>query len=198
MDYIAGQQLADCFDDLGYPQKHQIASDLAQIMHSLFSITAPLAGSLFYVRQSQELSPLRFGGVAHPDAGCSLPSTIVDIGSTKLSMNPGPINDITFLNFPHQLPASFCGPFPSERSFLEAFAYGGIPPHRRIPHEDPHGSAYDMILKVYDSIRPLYTLDPHLFHFAHGDFSAANILVDPETGQVIGIIDWEMAGFRPS
>ncbi|KAI1044434.1 hypothetical protein LB505_013426 [Fusarium chuoi] len=33
--------------------------------------------------------------------------------------------------------------------------------------------------------------------FAHADISWENILLAPETGAVIGIIDWEMAGFWP-
>jgi hypothetical protein len=35
-------------------------------------------------------------------------------------------------------------------------------------------------------------------HFAHGDLSDFNILVDPATGAVTGVIDWEMGGFRPA
>ena len=37
-----------------------------------------------------------------------------------------------------------------------------------------------------------------MFHLAHGDFSSYNILIDPDTGAVTGLIDWEMAGFRPA
>ncbi|KAJ9301513.1 hypothetical protein DTO271G3_1648 [Paecilomyces variotii] len=34
-------------------------------------------------------------------------------------------------------------------------------------------------------------------HFAHADFSYDNIMVDEESGDVTGMIDWEMAGFWP-
>lgn len=172
MEYLPGIQLADCFDDLPYSQKRQTAEDLAEIMHSLFSITAPLAGCLLYDKNLEELLSLRFNDlpnhVAHTD------------------------------NFPNQISPSSCGPFKSERSFLEAFAYCGMPAQRPASQEDQLGNTFDMILKVYDSIRPLYDFDTHRFHLAHGDFSSANILVDPSTGHITGLIDWEMAGFRPS
>lgn len=39
--------------------------------------------------------------------------------------------------------------------------------------------------------------DDHPIVFAHADISWENILVDPATGIVTGIVDWEMAGFWP-
>ncbi|POR37744.1 Uncharacterized protein TPAR_02066 [Tolypocladium paradoxum] len=39
--------------------------------------------------------------------------------------------------------------------------------------------------------------DSHSIVFAHADVSWENILVDPTTGNVTGILDWEMAGFWP-
>jgi hypothetical protein len=43
----------------------------------------------------------------------------------------GPVNDITFLNYPPQISPQHCGPFDSERQFLAAFAFLGHPPTRR-------------------------------------------------------------------
>lgn len=39
--------------------------------------------------------------------------------------------------------------------------------------------------------------DDHKIIFAHADLSWEHILIDPSTGEVTGIIDWEMAGFWP-
>lgn len=39
--------------------------------------------------------------------------------------------------------------------------------------------------------------DSFAVHFAHADFSYNNILVDENTGNIMGVIDWEMAGFWP-
>jgi len=36
------------------------------------------------------------------------------------------------------------------------------------------------------------------FQFSQGDLSEANIFLDPETGAVTGIIDWEISGFHPA
>jgi len=82
---------------------------------------------------------------------------------------------------------------------LEAIAYLGSPGTRpsdkyiRWPFEKP--------FEVYDIIRPQYPAskgDSTTFHFAHGDLSVANILLDPNTGAITGVIDWEMASFRPA
>lgn len=40
-------------------------------------------------------------------------------------------------------------------------------------------------------------VDTYQVHFAHADLSWENILVDVSTGNVTGILDWEMAGFWP-
>jgi hypothetical protein len=60
-----------------------------------------------------------------------------------------------------------------------------------------------MALEVYDIVLALYrrsdeSRSSETFHFAHGDLSDWNILIDPDTGAVTGLIDWEMAGFRPA
>ena len=36
------------------------------------------------------------------------------------------------------------------------------------------------------------------FHFGYADINIANLIVDPESGEITGLIDWEMAGFRPA
>jgi hypothetical protein len=77
-------------------------------------------------------------------------------------------------------------------------AYRGAPATR--PSDELSRGPYDKVLEVYDVVRPLYPTPAHLhtFHFAHGDLSAVNILIDPKTGGVTGIVDWEMSGFRPA
>jgi aminoglycoside phosphotransferase (APT) family kinase protein len=86
---------------------------------------------------------------------------------------------------------------------LEAISFLGCPPTRA---GDKLGRwAFEKTLEVYDVVASLYRqseesdMSPHseTFHFAHGDLSDYNILIDPDTGAITGIIDWEMAGFRP-
>jgi aminoglycoside phosphotransferase (APT) family kinase protein len=47
-----------------------------------------------------------------------------------------------------------------------------------------------------DRYRPSFPDDAEVV-FAHADLSWENILVDPSSGNVTGILDWEMAGFWP-
>ncbi|CCA75254.1 hypothetical protein PIIN_09238 [Serendipita indica DSM 11827] len=53
---------------------------------------------------------------------------------------------------------------------------------------------------IYDAIRRICPLETEResFHFACGDLRLTSILVDRETGKITGVIDREMAGFRPS
>jgi len=107
------------------------------------------------------------------------------------------------LNYPAQAPAEVCGPCLSEYQYMETIAYRGIPgirstePLERVP--------FDRVLRLYDYVRSKFskpstdsvTASP-IFHFSHGDLNESNILLDPETGAITGVIDWELAGFRPA
>ena len=76
---------------------------------------------------------------------------------------------------------STCGPFASVGEFHDFL----VDPVR-------YGSRPEWVTK-YRSQLP----DSHGIIFAHADISWENILVDPATGDVTGILDWEMAGFWP-
>ncbi|KAK3370605.1 hypothetical protein B0H63DRAFT_552721 [Podospora didyma] len=55
------------------------------------------------------------------------------------------------------------------------------------------------ICKIMYAARPGPTTDTGpQFSLCHGDLSAVNIMVDPATATVTGIIDWEYGGFYPS
>ena len=44
--------------------------------------------------------------------------------------------------------------------------------------------------------KPIFLEVRETFHFAHDDLHDDNILMNPDTGEITGIIDWEMASFR--
>ena len=46
MDYVPGQRLMDCWDDMGVPQKPRTAKDLARVMAEMFALTASYCGTL--------------------------------------------------------------------------------------------------------------------------------------------------------
>jgi aminoglycoside phosphotransferase (APT) family kinase protein len=47
------------------------------------------------------------------------------------------------------------------------------------------------------AILPAYAQPAHKFYLAHTDLSISNIMVDPDTGALTGIIDWEFANTLP-
>jgi hypothetical protein len=91
---------------------------------------------------------------------------------------PATITDSTLvLNYPHQFPPQHCGPFDSERQFLEAFASLSYPRTDKLDDRWP----FEKTLEVYDVVAPLalyrqsevspLRVCPETFHFAHGDLS---------------------------
>lgn len=209
MQYMPGVRLGDCIENLTDSQKHQTGMDLATIMFSLFQITAPKCGSL--VRSGyQDDSCLRYRSLRYPicrpkDTQGQNPSKAPAVPKEHFSV--GPVNDISFLDYPRQLPLELCGPFNTERDWMEAFAFGGKVRHEPLTEEWKKLElwAFEKTLEVYDVVAEFYQRSSHstfnesgMFHLAHGDFSSYNILIDPDTGAITGLIDWEMAGFRPA
>ncbi|KAF8225392.1 hypothetical protein L208DRAFT_1408608 [Tricholoma matsutake] len=86
--------------------------------------------------------------------------------------------------YPNQVPASLCGPFDSEFDFL------------KVPNNKLDCWAFNKVFEVYCTIWHLYR--DKTFHFSRGDLSSWNILVDPHSGMITSVINWEMAGFHPT
>ena len=79
------------------------------------------------------------------------------------------------LRFPCQ-----CGPFDTEKEFHDFLVEKDT---EKLP---PYFKRY-----TREALR-----DDHDLHFAHGDFSPRNIMVD-ETGHVVSVLDWDRAGWYP-
>lgn len=202
MDHLPGEQLIDCWDDFTQKQKRRTAEDLASIMNTIYSITSTYCGSLLKDHSLQDNQfARRFGDP---------PSLPLGIESDTPSghFTVGPINTSAFMVLLYPPPVDRCGPFRSERAYLEAVAFAKITETNELIVR--HRSwAYEKLLEVYDAVHDMYQrevervvapsapLEP-LFHLSHGDLSDTNILVDRNTGRITGIIDWEVAGFRPS
>lgn len=90
------------------------------------------------------------------------------------SCSKGPAYDHRIIN------VITCGPFASVKEFHDMLMA-------------PAGKIFPDLIPKYRPRLP----DNDEIVFAHGDVSWENILVDPTTGHVTGIIDWEMAGFWP-
>ena len=181
---------------------------MANILSSLFRITAPRCGSVANVSRGGDLHH-RAPHFRFQDPNFSsihAPSRIHFLIDDQNDFDPvnniGPINDLTFLDYPNQIPPQICGPFDSERRFLEAFAFLGRPPTRKGGKMGRW--AFEKAIEVYDALKQLQQppSKPHIeereaFHFAHGDLHDDNILINPDTAEITGIIDWEVARFPP-
>lgn len=202
MDYMPGKRFMDCFEDLTYEQKQRTASDMVEVIHALYSITATHCGSL-----QDDLSPrsskraTRYGGFPSP------PPTIASVTSTGQFV-VGPAIELSFMEFPdaRTAPTEQYGPYASERQYLEGLAFIGFSRTPAVLSKLMRWP-FEKALEIYDRIQPAYSresahisADPcdSLFHFCHGDLSISNILLDPATGGITAILDWEVAGFRPA
>jgi aminoglycoside phosphotransferase (APT) family kinase protein len=59
-------------------------------------------------------------------------------------------------------------------------------------------SAYESLLSVLPIFFPSETGDAETFSLFHDDISSDNILVDPTTHRITGIVDWECVSLQPS
>jgi hypothetical protein len=195
MDYVPGKRFVDCFEELDYDQKKKTATDLALIKSEIFSFTSSHCGSL--LRDQSLASNQRSRRYNDPDLDW-IPTTEYYSEVSDGSFLIGPVNDVTLLAHKNIIPPAKCGPFSTERELLEAFAYLGSPGTR--PTDKHTRWPFEKLFEVYDVVIPEYPVSKGnltTFHFAHGDLSVANILLDPNTGAVTGVIDWEMACFWP-
>ena len=75
-----------------------------------------------------------------------------------------------------------CGPFDSVSSFHDFL----VRPVARCPKPE-------LVKRFRDQLS-----DDHSVVFTHADFAGDHVLVEPDTGHVTGIVDWEMAGWWPA
>ncbi|KIJ47733.1 hypothetical protein M422DRAFT_248739 [Sphaerobolus stellatus SS14] len=198
MESLQGERFIDCFEDLSYEKRYRTAADLARFISPLFNITSSYSGSIF---PGDWCKSLRYPAASNAKEGAS-PRRVLS-GGTMDSVSGlciGPIHDSAFLQYPNQVPPESCGRFTSDMEWMEAVAYFGIPGTRStdIKTRYPYDKIVELFYVARQFERKSYSLlGTEIFHFSHGDLHDAKILIDPETGAVTGLIDWEMAGFRP-
>ena len=102
------------------------------------------------------------------------------------------------------------GPYSNDAEYISALAATEIEDIKLLQSADAHSYAdFDEDLaedaeEIIEVLNELQTISTALFpsrprHFAlhHHDLSLANILVDPATYEITGIVDWECVGTRP-
>lgn len=197
MEYLSGERFIDCFDDLSKEKKQTAARDVANIMFALYSITSALCGSILYDHLlSADQHPCRYS------TSPNLPVKQIRVGDFTL----GPCNEFAFMESLDFVPVSEGGPFDTELAYLRSVAFAGIPHDTSLATKSRRWP-YEKVLEVYECIQPCYadkacselgSSDGSLFHLAHGDLSISNLLLDPSSGHVTGVLDWEVSGFRPA
>lgn len=199
MEYMPGRCLSDCLEDLTFRHKLRTAIDLANIMSSMFKLTAPQCSSMYpYMGGIFQRDP-SLGSLRYPPLALLYSPRLSCVVERQFCV--GPLNDL-LLDYPRQIDPRRCGPFDSECDFMEAAAFWGKPPTR--PGGRIECGVFEKVLEVYEVVQRLYGSSENTltkcrtFHFAHGDLSDYNILIDPNTGAITGVIDWEMARFRPA
>jgi hypothetical protein len=208
MDFVPGQRMADCFDNLSRDAKLNTAKEIATIAHTLYRITSGCCGSVFYAQSSQhsheELAyPTVHKNKTEKHSFSLLPQDTI-IGKLLI----GPLNEglgfDCFGDPTKVVPTGSCGPFLSEQAYVTSFTWRG---GRRFLQPASTRAIYEKLTLLWKTVRPKYEYPSNVFasqdcaevfHFSHGDLSEINILLDPETGSVTGVLDWELAGFYPS
>ena len=75
--------------------------------------------------------------------------------------------------------------------------------HLSLLSEPIYGTPEEKIHKTiihhyFGLVLPSYVIESNKFFMAHTDLSISNVLVDPSTGDLLGVIDWEFANTLPS
>ena len=213
MEYVQGVELGKAWKELNYDKKARFTADLVDIYDQLSRLRADCCGAIYHsTRRSMDIlsatsslqiihSPrwraLSLKSLRSLRAHCDHPLCDGD-GLYEL----GPIQDCALLQYPLVVPPPSQTPLVfTTADYFRLLAYNGFP-STRSSYDKP---TRDKVVELFRSLHALYphhplfgpSADPLIFRFCHGDLHDGNILVDPTTGKITGIIDWECAGFRP-
>jgi hypothetical protein len=213
MDFVLGEPMSTCFHDLGLNAKRRTAADIAVITHTLFSITSSHCGVILADESAshrsleygmlEPLKPTQCLGSVHALATVNTQIGLVRVGP----FSRDDLEDFAPDSHPNPLPIppNRCGPFSNENDYIKTLTWRG----GNLFAESPIGSqaAYEKLQLVWERVRLWYESALHSsgsigssgrFHLSHGDIAERNIILDPSTGAVNGLIDWESSGFYPA
>ncbi|KAJ3561240.1 hypothetical protein NP233_g10315 [Leucocoprinus birnbaumii] len=212
MEYVRGVEMKNGWSNLGLPQKRKLALDLVDMYDQLSRLKADGCGGIYHcfgsaddwavtatLPQTKNLRTPRWEPL-RPESLRELRS--YRNHSIRDTFILGPVNDLALLcpvetiPPPSQTPPTF-----ASEEFFKLLAFNGNPPNRDyydLPTREKCVELFQSIWKLY----PNSTMfgpqaDRSNFCFSHGDLHSGNIFIDPESGAITGIIDWEAAAFRP-
>lgn len=216
MEHMPGVEMGDAWDELQLPQKRRLALDLVDLYDQLSRLKASGCGGIYHsiksvddsnllTKRSADFSeivrlrsprwvPLSQGSLHMLRSHCD--------HSTNNCFELGPIHNISLLNYLVNIPSpSRTLPVFTSDEYVKLIAFNGNPTTRS-DHDLP---SREKCVELFQAIHNLYSNstffgpagDALNFRFSHGDLHEGNILIDPKSGAITGVIDWEAAGFRP-
>jgi hypothetical protein len=215
MEHMSGTEMGEAWDELQLPQKRRLALDLIDLYDQLFRLKAGGCGSIYqstlvddYDLLAEPTSDL--SRIKHPRSVRWVPLSAESLRMLRSHCNYpinngyelGPLNDISLLSYRLTVPSpSQTLPTFTSDEYVKLVAFNGNPSTR----SDYDFPTREKCVQLFQGIRNLYpnstlfgpSADASNFRFSHGDLHDGNILIDPQSGAITGIIDWEAAAFRP-
>ncbi|KAJ3788224.1 kinase-like domain-containing protein [Lentinula aff. detonsa] len=203
MEYMSGVELGEAWDQLQYPQKQTLARNLTDVYDQLFRLKADGCGGIYHsTRQMDNLSAARRSPRWQP---LSLKSLRLLRSHCNHSIDNGyelgPLQDVSLIDYRLVVPSpSQTMPTFTSEEYFKLVAFNSNPPTRSdfdLPTREKCVELFQSIHRLYPSSTLFGPSEPSNFYFSHGDLHGGNILIDPQSGAITGIIDWEAAGFQP-
>ena len=193
MERVRGVPLQQVWDTMPFQAKMHLTIELARSLKELRQRQFPMLGSIYYADVWNQVD---YMPTLEPDAGIDGTFVVGRMVSTRF------FRDKRLLLRPNR------GPFTTARELATSQA---SPLARRIRHLSPSpGTAYyceaDEVLaddgaEVLETVDRLVEVVPRIYSETddmedtkvlwHDDISLMNVLVNPETYKIVGIVDWE-------
>lgn len=209
MEKIDGVPLEAVWGTMPFKAKMDLTAELARSLKQLWERPFPLLGSIYYADVWNQVGYV-------PPLECSRDAEqhVLDIGVDG-DFVIGRMVSPRFFRDKRLLPRPKRGPFAKARELIMA---GTELLSRRVQHlspspTDPYYCESDAMLaddepEVLDTADELFKVVPRIF-FAddgpedakllwHDDLSLRNVLANPETHKLAGVVDWESASVVPA
>ena len=215
MEHMSGTEMCDAWDDLQLPQKRRLGLDLIDLYDQLFRLKAGGCGGIYHSTLVDDYDLLAkptsdLCRIMHSRSPRWAPLSAESLRMLRSHCNYpinngyelGPLNDISLLEYRLTVPSpSQTLPTFTSDEYVKLIAFNGNPSAR----SDYDFPTREKCVQLFQSIHNLYpnstvfgpSADASIFRFSHGDLHDGNILIDPQSGAITGIIDWEAAAFRP-
>ncbi|KAJ3561239.1 hypothetical protein NP233_g10314 [Leucocoprinus birnbaumii] len=216
MEFVRGVEMRTGWLNLGLSQKRKLALDLVDMYDQLSRLKADCCGGIYHcfgsvddwaVSTTLSSDSSRMENLRTPRWEPLRSESLHDLRnfcrhSIQYVYKLGPLNDFALLcpvqtnPPPSQTPPTF-----TSEEYFKLLAFNGNPPNRDyydLPTREKCVELFQSIWKLYPNSTILGSqADRSNFCFSHGDLHSGNIFIDPESGAITGIIDWEAAAFRP-